>query len=46
MFQVNLIFFDYILINQIIAYFTFLVLGETDFQKVQPGVFIEELGHE
>ena len=46
MFQVNLIFSDYILRNQIIASFTLLALGETDFQKVQPGVLIGELGHE
>ena len=46
MFQVNLIFPNYILIKQIIVSFTLFVFGETDFQKILPGVLIGELGHE
>ena len=46
MFQVILIFSDYILIKRIIVSSTLFVLGETDFQKILPGVLMEELGHE
>ena len=44
MFQVKLK--DWILITQIIVSSTLFVLGETDFQKIVPGVLIGELGHE
>ena len=46
MFQVILIFSDYILIKQIIVSFTLFFLRETDFQAILPGVSIGELGHE
>ena len=46
MFQVILIFSDYILIKRIIVPLTLFVLGETDFQKIPPRVLIGELGHE
>ena len=46
MFQVILIFSDYILIKQIIVSSTLFILGETYFQKILPGVLIGELGHE
>ena len=38
MFQVIFIFFDWVLIEQIIASSTPSVLGETDFQKILHGV--------
>ena len=38
MFQVIFIFSDWILIKQIIVSFTPFVLGETDFEKILPGV--------
>ena len=46
MFQVIFIFSDWILIEQIIASSTPSVLGETDFQKILPGVLSGGLGHE
>ena len=46
MFQVILIFSDWILIKQIIVSSTLFAFGKTDFQKVLPGVLIGELGHE
>ena len=45
-FQVIFIFSDWILIEQIIASSTPSVLGETDFQKILPGVLSGGLGHE
>ena len=38
MFQAILIFSDWVLIKQNIVSSTLLVLGETDFQKILPGV--------
>ena len=46
MFQVIFQFSDCILIKQIIVFSTPPCLGETDFQKIFPGVLREELGHE
>ena len=46
MFQVTLIFSDWILIKQIIVSSTLFVLGETDFQKILPGVLTGELVQE
>ena len=46
MFQVILIFSDYILIKRIIVSFTLFVLEKTDFQKILPRVLIGELGLE
>ena len=46
MFQVIFIFSDWILIKQIIVSSTPFVLGETDFQKILPGVLSGGLGHE
>ena len=40
------IFSDWILIKQIIVSSTPFVMAEADFQKVLPGVFTGELGHE
>ena len=39
MFQIIFIFSDWILIKQIIFFSTLFVLGETNFQKILPGVF-------
>ena len=44
MFQVIFIFFDWILIKQIIVSSTSFVLGETDFKKLLPGVLSWRLG--
>ena len=44
MFQVIFIFSDWIWIEQIIASSTSSVLGETDFQKILPGVLSGGLG--
>ena len=46
MFQVTLIFSDWILIKQIIVSSTLFVLAETDFQKILPGVLTGELAQE
>ena len=46
MFQVIFIFSDWILIKKIIVSSTHFVLGETDFQKILPGVLSGGLGHE
>ena len=47
MFQAIFIFSDWILIEQIIASsHPFSALGETDFQKILPGVLSGGLGHE
>ena len=46
MFQVIFIFSDRILIKKIIVSFTHFVFGETDFQKILPGVLSGGLGHE
>ena len=45
MFQVIFIFFDWILRKKIIVSSTHYVLGETDFQKILPGVLNGGLGH-
>ena len=45
-FQIILIFSDWILIKQIIVSSTLFVLGETDFQKILPGVLSGGLGYE
>ena len=45
MFQFILIFSDSVLIEQIIAFSTLSVLGETDFQKHMPGVLSGGLWH-
>ena len=44
MFQVILIFYDYILIKRIIVSFTLFAFGETDFTKILPGVLIGDWG--
>ena len=46
MFQVIFIFSDWILIEQIMASSNRFVLGETDFQKIIPGVLSWGLGYE
>ena len=46
MLQVIFIFFDWILIEKVIASSTLSVLGETDFQKILPGVLNGGLRHE
>ena len=46
MFQVIFIFSDWISIKQIIVSSTSFVLGETDFQKILPGVLSGGLVHE
>ena len=46
MFQAIFIFSDWILIEQITASSIPSVLGETNFQKILPGVLSGELGHE
>ena len=46
LFQVIFIFSDSILIKKIIVSSTHFVLGETDFQKILPGVLSGGLGHE
>ena len=46
MFQVTLIFSDWILIKQIIVSSTLFVMGETDFQKILPGVLTGEMAQE
>ena len=43
MFQIVFIFSDWILIKQTIVFSTPFCLGETDFQKILPGVFSGEL---
>ena len=45
-FKVIFIFSDRILINQVIVYSNPFFLGETDFQKILPGVLTEGLRHE
>ena len=44
MFQVTFIFYDWILIEQIIVSSTPSVLGKTDFQKILPGVLSGSTG--
>ena len=46
MFQVIFIFSDWILIKQIIPSSAPSALGETDFEKILPGVLSGGLGHE
>ena len=46
MFQVIFTFCDWILIKQIIVSSTSFVLGETDSQKILPGVLSGGLGHD
>ena len=46
MFQVIFIFSDWMLIEQIMASSNRFVLGETDFQKIIPGVLSWGLGYE
>ena len=46
MFQVIFIFSDWILIKKIIVSSTHFVLGETDFQKIPPGVLSGGQGHD
>ena len=46
MFQGIFIFSDWILIEQIIASLQHTILGEADFQKIQPRVLSGGLGHE
>ena len=46
MFRILLIFSDWILLKQIIVSSTTLFLGETDFQKILPGVLNGLLEHE
>ena len=45
-FQVIFIFSDWILIEQIIDSSTPFALGETDFEKILPGVLSGGVGHE
>ena len=46
MFQVIFIYSDWILIEKIMASSNCFVLGETDFQKIVPGVLSWGLGYE
>ena len=46
MFQIIVIFSDWIMIKQIIVFSFPFALGETDFQNILTGILSEELGQE